>query len=77
MIVLATMSIGINEITESNWEEFFKRVNFSEKAIGTFYYESGEPLFIKEQDVKRLIGLHTNASKKTKKQFLQQFIHYI
>lgn len=77
-IVLATMQVGLNEITQNNWEEFYKRINFIEKVYGTYHYiddKSGKakPEYVKEDDIKRLIGLHTNASKKTPTQFLQQF----
>ena len=81
-IVLATMQVGFNEITETNWEEFYKRINFIEKIFGTYHYTDDEkgkpkPEYIKEDDIKRLIGLHTNATKKTPTQFLQQFINKI
>lgn len=81
-IVLATMQVGINEITQNNWEEFYKRINFIEKVYGTYNYiddEGGKvkPDYIKEDDIKRLIGLHTNATRKSPTQFLQQFIDQV
>ena len=81
-IVLATMQVGIDEITQNNWEEFYKRINFIEKVYGTYNYIDGEdgklkPEYIKEDDIKRLIGLETNATRKSPTKFLQQFINKI
>ena len=76
-IVLATIQVGLDEITNKNWEEFYKRINFVEKVTGCYYYKDGKPLYITQDEIKRLIGMHTNATKKTKTQFLNQFIHYI
>jgi len=80
-IVLATIQVSFNEITQTNWEEFYKRINFIEKIFGSYHYEDekGKPKakYITEGDIKRLIGLHTNATKKTPTKFLQQFIYEI
>ena len=81
-IVLATMQVGLNEITQTNWEEFYKRINFIEKIFGSYHYiedDKGKPKakYITEGDIKRLIGLRTNATKKTPTKFLQQFINEI
>ena len=73
-ILLSTMSVGINRITQKNWEQFYKRINLLEKVFGCYHYINAEPNYITEEDVKRLIGLHTNAAPKTKNQFLKQFL---
>lgn len=72
-IVIATMLVGINEITEKNYEKFYNRIHLIESIEGPYFYKDSEPSYITLEDIKRLIGLHTNASNKTKLQFLKNF----
>jgi len=76
-LLLASIIVGINEITEKNYKDFYKRVRFIELLSGSYYYKDGKPLFITEEEIERFIGLKTNTTKKTKSQFLQQFINLI
>lgn len=66
----ATMTIGINEITEKNWKDFYRRLNLYESLNGTFLTSFKGQRFITPLEVYTNIGLSTNASKKTEKQFL-------
>ncbi|RDJ35734.1 MAG: hypothetical protein DWQ19_13025 [Crenarchaeota archaeon] len=74
-IVFKTMAIGISEITEKNYVEFYQRIRVWEQAFGAsmYYSEQGKrhewPITL--FDVKRRIGLFTNASRLTEKQFLK------
>ena len=70
-IILCTMPVGMNEITEENHVQFFNRLNLIEKIQGTYFYKNRSPKYITIKEVRRLIGLRTNASKKTKGQFLK------
>ncbi len=54
VMIWRTMSVGINAITEKNAEEFTERSNMYRTVFG------GKPLTL--EDVKRRIGLMTNAS---------------
>jgi hypothetical protein len=73
-IIFYTMTIGMREINEKNWEQFYHRVNVWEKIIGTSLYRGDTknkyiPLYIKKDDVQRMIGLKTNVSLMTSNEF--------
>ena len=74
-IIYFTMYIGMREITEKNWEQFYNRVHLHQVIKGTQYYNEVRkklvPSFITKEDVKRMIGLKTNASSYTKSKFLK------
>ena len=65
-LVFLTMAIGISRIDEKNYLEFYRRLKFYEKLWG----ERPRPITL--EDVHRRIGLFTNASKLTEKQFISQ-----
>ncbi len=73
-IIFHCMSIGISEISEKNWEQFYDRVNMWEKIKGTTYLDSEtrKPLYITKEDVKSMIGLKTNVSDFSKNEFLKR-----
>jgi len=58
-LIWTTMSIGMSEITEKNWKDFYTRM----KLLG---------IPISSQEVKDHIGLMTNADTLTKLQFLKR-----
>jgi hypothetical protein len=63
-IVFATMSVGIGEITEANYAEFYKRLRFYEALFGHVLSFGEGPLKgarITVQDIKDHIGLRTNV----------------
>jgi hypothetical protein len=76
-LIWATLAIGLNEITEANVSEWCWRLNFEvrmhgERAILTKTNPSdgtsgGQ---FDEMDLRPFIGLNTNASKRTRKQYL-------
>jgi hypothetical protein len=72
-LIFLTMGIGMNEITEENWKEFYNRVNMWERCNGPQLWrghETNSPKnFITPLEVFMHIGLHTNASRKTEAQF--------
>lgn len=77
-IIFYTMLIGMPHISESNHEEFFTRVHFYEKLFGSVVYMIDEdnkridfPITLEE--VKRRIGLRTNAQTMTKTKFMNHF----
>lgn len=63
-LIWATMAIGINRITEENYIDFFARMSF-------FYASTSHSSDITVADVKRRIGLSTNASPLTELQFVK------
>ena len=74
-IILATMIVGMNEITIKNHGQFYNRIHLVEKVNGTFFYDLRSPVFITIEDIIRLIGVKTNASKKTKSQFIKDLFY--
>jgi hypothetical protein len=75
-LVFATMAIGMNHITEDNWEEFYNRLNMWERCNGPQLWrgqlDQHDPKNrITPLEVYMHIGLGTNASNKTKAQFLK------
>jgi hypothetical protein len=71
-VIWATTATGINEITEQNYEDFYKRVNAGERVFGTFLTHEGKPVFLKLEDIQRLVGLQTNASPKRLRDFIYE-----
>lgn len=76
-IIFLTMSVGIREITEKNWEKFYNRAHILETVHGSFFYVTKrgklEPRFISKDDIKSMIGLKTNASELTMRKFINRF----
>lgn len=75
MMIWLTMFVGINEITEKNSSEFFRRVSFLEKINGAFLSYNKKPKPITLEDVRSFIGLSTNASSITWSQFVRKQTH--
>ena len=68
-LIWGTMSVGMNEITNSNWREFYSRAYMIQTIHGGWLIETGESRFITPQEVKDHIGLHTNATNYTAAKF--------
>lgn len=63
-IVFMTMAIGMGEITEKNYREWFERASSVEAVHGPMIL-SYDQQFITLEDVMRHIGLSTNVFPKT------------
>lgn len=72
ILVWSTMFTGFRSITEDNYHEFYKRLHLTELVSGSFLNEDGKPLFITEENVKRRIGLSTNASSFSRTEFMRR-----
>lgn len=75
-LVWLTMNTGINEITEDNYEIFYRRVKYLEDLTGYYISEVNEETgeresLVTKELVKKHIGLSTNASKRTRLQFIK------
>lgn len=73
-IIFYTIFVGMSQITEENVDNFFQRVYTYEKLFGPTisYVDKDNNLcrhYIKFNDVKRLIGLRTNADNLTDAKF--------
>ena len=73
-IIFHCLSVGISEITEKNWNQFYDRVNMWEKIKGTQYIKTDtrQPIYTSKDDVKSMIGLKTNAEDFSKNEFLKR-----
>jgi hypothetical protein len=76
MLIYCTMFVGMGEITEKNFVEFFTRVHLLEKVNGTFLKQfDGDKLNPHEitlDDVRNMIGLKTNVSTETRAKFMKR-----
>ena len=70
-IILSTIIVGIREITEDNYEKFYNRLHLIESKNGAFFWKGKKEDYITMSDVKKMIGLKTNASEKTRARFLK------
>lgn len=73
IMCFASMFIGMPIIAEGgkdDWREFYKRIHMWEKAYGCLGNgEDGEPSPVSPKMVRRFVGLKTNASRMTPRQF--------
>ena len=72
VIIFRTMAVGMGEITEANWEEFYRRVVFWEHLFGaSVVVPDGEGGFMDHyltpKDIYDHIGLSTNVFPKVSK----------
>lgn len=65
-LVLTTMVVGLDEISEKNLSEWCWRVNLYSVIKGHLFSDE-----INEEFLRPFIGLNTNASKMTRKQFVK------
>ena len=76
-IILGTMITGVPNITEKTWEKFYNRIHLLETVNGSFFMKKYRGKIISapitKDEVKSLIGLKSNATKLTLKQFLKRF----
>jgi hypothetical protein len=71
-LIWATMSVDMHEITETNYVEFYARLKAVEATFGAICYGDDGDYFLTIEDVKKRIGLVTNASTKTISQFFKR-----
>ena len=71
VIIFLTMPVGINEITSKNVDEFCWRLEVL-KMLDEAKYGQAAPntLWPTHEDVRRHIGLNTNASRMTEAKFM-------
>lgn len=61
-LVWYTMIIGMNDITEKNYVDFYRRMRFSDAVTSPLLIEGGKKRSLTLAEVKAHIGLHTNAT---------------
>lgn len=76
VIIMATMSVDLGNITEDNIDEWLFRMSAYNIADGTdgFGYEKGKPWNPSREDLVKRIGLRTNVITKTRRQFMKKVV---
>jgi hypothetical protein len=76
VIIWATMPVGMNQITEKNYDKFFVRLSALESAFGSYLKEVNRDELVDRPitlaEVRQHIGLATNAASLTGAQFRRQ-----
>jgi hypothetical protein len=75
-LLFATMIIGMNEITEKNWKEFYFRIHMCELTYGPYFRREEIPEYYTPDMIHKHIGLGTNASNLTKVKFRNKVWEY-
>ena len=72
-LIWATLSVGIRDITEKNWKDFYTRMKIigGDRSLLRKDKNGGYTVPISAQEVKDHIGLTTNATSLTKAEFLK------
>ena len=73
-LIWATSAVGLSDITEKNWKDFYTRMKIMGKDRSLLRKDKngGYTVPINAQEVKDHIGLTTNATTLTKLQFLKR-----
>jgi hypothetical protein len=73
-LIWTTMSVGMSDITEKNWKDFYTRMKLlgSDRSLLRRDKDGNYTVPISAQEVKDHIGLMTNATTLTKLQFLKR-----
>jgi hypothetical protein len=71
-LILSTMIVGLGEITEKNYVQFYNRINIIERISGAYLWDSEtkNPSYVEQDDIKRMIGLKVNVANQTKAKFI-------
>lgn len=81
-LIWATMSVGIRDITEETIPEFYARLRVWENIVGPMLWgkdeETGklEERKVEVDDLRKRIGLHTNASSMTRAEWRKNLAAY-
>lgn len=68
-LVWLSMLCGYGEITEKNVHKVTARIMAYQAVAGAYLRYKGEPVYVTPEDIRRFIGLRTNASTMTDKQW--------
>ena len=63
-MIWATIAIDMGEITEKNYKKFYERLVVNQQLNGAYLTANGEAYWMTLEDVKKRIGLYTNAGTK-------------
>lgn len=69
-VALLSMPCGFNKITTKNLEDVTGRLMEYQKVVGAALTTKAGPLYITPPDIARLVGLHTNATAMSRREWL-------
>ena len=69
VLILASMSIGMGEITEKSWQDFYTRIYAIEKVYGAFLNQDGKPCYFTADDIRSHNGLRINVAEESRASF--------
>ena len=72
-LIWGCMNVGMSEITNKNWKDFYLRINFLENMKGTFLTNENGKYYITKKDVYNHIGLSTNVSYEPRSKWLNRY----
>lgn len=74
-LMMASLQVGMSEITDGNWKAFFTRLSMLETVGGAFRRNgANQPVFFTPDDVKAHIGLQLNGGDTTTAKFNAQIV---
>lgn len=76
-LIWHSMICGFNKITRANWEEVYARVRMWEHVAGCMLANDEGDIPITKVDVERHIGLHTNTSTMSNKDFTAKVMNEV
>lgn len=76
-LVWWTIPIGINQITETNIDKVWERIQVWQALTGSVMGNSEREIWLTREDVFMHIGLSTNASNKTDTEFYKTLVRQV
>jgi hypothetical protein len=71
-LIWNTMRVGINKITDKNFEKFYIRLAIIERTFGTLLQKDGQAIYTTLKDVKDHIGMYTNVDNMSDSEFKKE-----
>jgi len=75
-LIWVTMPLGMGEITEKNYEEFWWRAAFYERLHGAMRTRGDGEVYYTKADIFNHIGLTTNVSTETRAAWLRRILKH-
>ena len=74
VLIWATISVSMGEITAKNADEFFARVFICDRLFGGFLIKDGKPENLTPEHIRAHIGLRTNVSEETRAKWMKRIV---
>lgn len=77
LMIWSTMILSITEITEKNLPEWVWRMKFLKHIDYAIFSKGDKPYWPDEKDIRKRIGLHTNAGTKPRAAWLRDMVRIL